>query len=119
LYHVQPRRGQPISHLLLFEEGRLLRHDPRAKVVVGRPVWNGFGTRYYSNLAVRAGHLEAEFRLGTRLDSAPFYIRALCAATLRQGGKVEHGQGLGEYLRPRPMSWPLVASAMKARIVER
>jgi len=119
LYHVQPHRGRPISHLLLFERGRLLRHESEASVAAARPRFTGFGTRYHSQLTVSALDLEVKFRLGPRLDSAPFYVRALCAAAVRQGDKIERGQGIGEYLRPRPMSWRLTASAMKARIVER
>ncbi len=119
LYHVQPHRGPPASHLLLFDAGRLVHHDPQAKVRLDKPVWNGFGTRYFSRLSVGGEDLSVVFRFGKRLDSSPFYIRALCGAEVRQNGHVEVGHGIGEYLRPRPLSWPLVASAMKARIVER
>ena len=119
LYHVHPHRGPNVSHVLLFEGGRLLRHDAQAQVRLERPVFNGFGTRYHSQLTVSGADLEVKFRFGTRLDSAPFYLRALCTATLTQDKHTESGQGIGEYLRPRAMSWPLVASAMKARIVER
>lgn len=119
LYHVRPRRGPAVSHLLLFERGRLTRHAPSADVRLSRPVLTGFGTRYFSSLSAAGAGFEAGFRLGTRLDSAPFYLRTLCDATVTLDGRTESGRGLGEYLRPRPMSWPLVASAMKARIVER
>ena len=119
LYHVQPHRGPAFSHLLLFERGRLLRHDAQARVVAARPTFNGFGTRYHSMLTASGADLEAAFRFGKRLDSAPFYVRTLCAATVRQGGQTDSGQGIGEYLRPRLMSSLLAASAMKARIVER
>ena len=119
LYHVQPHRGRAVSHLLLFEHGRLARHDAEARVHLSRPVWNGFGTRYGSRLTASGAGVNAVFRFGARLDSAPFYVRALCAAEVEVEGQVERGQGIGEYLRPRQMSWPLVASAMKARIVER
>ena len=119
LYHVQPRRGRAVSHLLLFEAGRLARHDDQASVVISRPVWNGFGTRYHSRLIARGAGLEVRFDFGTRLDSAPFYVRALCRAAVRHGEQAETGQGIGEYLRPRLMASPLAVSAMKARIVER
>ncbi len=119
LYHVQPHRGPAVSHLLLFEQGNLARYDAQAKVRLSRPVLNGFGTQYSSRLAASGAGLEAVFHFGTRLDSAPFYVRALCHAEVCLEGQTERGQGIGEYLRPRPMSWPLVASAMKARIVER
>ena len=119
LYHVRLHQGPAVSHLLLFEKGRLLRYDAQAKVAPARPVWNGFGTQYYSALEASGADWKAEFHFGTRLDSAPFYVRALCAATVSQNGKRERGQGIAEYLRPRAMSWPLTASAMKARIVQR
>ncbi len=119
LYHVQPHRGRPVSHLLLFEQGRLVQHDSQAKVQLSWPILNGFGTRYSSRLTVTSGDYEVRFRFTTRLDSAPFYIRALCSAEVQFGDLTDSGQGIGEYLRPRLMSWPLVASAMKARIVER
>ena len=119
LYHVRPHRGPAVSHLLLFERGHLLRHDAQAKVRLSRPVLNGFGTQYSSRLTAGGAGLEVVFDFGTRLDSAPFYVRVLCGAEVRAGGQAESGQGIGEYLRPRSMSWPLVASAMKARIVER
>ena len=119
LYHVRPHHGPTVSHLLLFESGRLLRHDAEAQVRLERPVFNGFGTRYHSQLTVSGADLEAVFRFETRLDSAPFYLRALCTATLTQKQHAESGQGIGEYLRPRAMSGLLVSSAMKARIVER
>ncbi len=118
LYHVRPHRGPTVSHLLLFERGRLLSHDAQAKVRLSRPVLNGFGTRYSTRLTASGAGIDAVFQFGTRLDSAPFYVRVLCGAELRAEGQAESGQGIGEYLRPRPMSWPLVASAMKARIVE-
>ena len=118
LYHVQPHQGPPVSHLLLFERGRLTRYDPQATVRLSRPVWNGFGTGYKSQLSAAGAGLEAVFHFQTRLDSAPFYVRALCCADVQREGRREQGQGMGEYLRPRLMSWPLVASAMKARIVE-
>ena len=118
LYHVQPHHGPPVSHLLLFEQGRLARHDPQASVSLSRPAWNGFGTCYKARLLATGAGLTARFRLQTRLDSAPFYIRAFCRAEVQWDGRTEQGQGMGEYLRPRLMSWPLVASAMKARIVE-
>lgn len=119
LYHVRPRRGLPVSHLLLFDAGRLLHHDAQADVRLEKPVWNGFGTRYPSRLTAGGAGLHVVFQLGSRLDSSPFYIRALCGAALTQAGQTETGHGIGEYLRPRPLSQPLVASAMKARIVER
>ena len=120
LYHVRYHgRRAPVSHLLLFERGCLLRHAPNARVTLSRPRVNGFGTVYATRLTAQDGDTRAVFQLGSRLDSAPFYVRALCDAELSEGGGVETGRGIGEYLRPRVMSWPLVASAMKARIVER
>lgn len=119
LYHVRPHHGQLASHLLLFEAGCLVFYDAQAKVTLSRPALNGFGTRYYSRLTVGDAALSAVFQFGRRLDSSPFYIRALCNAEVRQEGRTLTGHGIGEYLRPRLLSWPLVASAMKARIVER
>ena len=119
LYHVQPHHGSPVSHLLLFDAGRLVHHDAQAKVRLDKPVWNGFGTRYQSRLTVGGTGLQVVFQFGKRLDSSPFYVRALCGAELNQNGHTETGHGIGEYLRPRPLSRLLVASAMKARIVER
>ncbi len=120
LYHVRPRRGEEaVSHFLLFERGRLARHDAAPQVRLSRRSANAFGTVYATRMEVVSGDWSVRFEFGTRLDSAPFYVRAQCAATLREGERAETGQGIGEYLRPRMMSWPLVASAMKARIVER
>lgn len=118
LYHVQPHHGLPVSHLLLFEKGRLMIHDPQAKVRLERPTLNGFLTRYHTRLSVSRPDLGVVFHFETRLDSAPFYVRALCQATVVLRGQSEAGQGIGEYLRPRPLSWPLAASAMRARIVD-
>ena len=119
LYHVRYHgKREPVSHLLLFERGCLLRHAPNARVTLSRPRVNGFGTIYATRLAAQDGDVRVVFQLGGRLDSAPFYVRALCDARSEEGGGVETGRGIGEYLRPRVMSWPLVASAMKARIVE-
>ncbi len=120
LYHVRPRHGKAaVSHFLLFEQGCLVRHDPAPQVHLSRPAVNAFGTVYATQMVVVSGEGRVRFEFGTRLDSAPFYVRALCAATLDNGEGAETGQGIGEYLRPRMMSWPLVASAMKARLVER
>ena len=120
LYHVRPRHGQSAkSHFLIFEQGRLLLYDPTPHVRLSRTKLNGFGTAYSTRLTCLSGSVAAQFDLGSRLDSAPFYIRALCTAVLRQGTQEERGQGIGEYLKPAMMSWSLVASAMKARIVER
>ena len=121
LYHVRPRGGGPeVSHFLLFERGRLVRHDAAPQVRLTRPAVNAFGTVYATRMEVVSGEWVVRFEFGARLDSAPFYVRALCWATLSEKGRrTEMGEGIGEYLRPRMMSWPLVASAMKARIVER
>lgn len=120
LYHVRPRHGlRAISHFLLFERGRLVWHDPQPEVHLSRLRGNGFGLVYATRLEVVSGAFAAEFGLDARLDSAPFYVRALCAATLTRASGTETGQGIGEYLRPQMMSWPVAASAMKARIVER
>jgi len=120
LYHVRPRHGKAaVSHFLLFERGRMVRHDTAPVVRLSRPAINAFGTVYAARMEVESGDLSVRFEFGARLDSAPFYIRALCRATLRGKEGAETGEGIGEYLRPRMMSWPIVASAMKARIVER
>ena len=120
LYHVRPRgRGDATTHLLLFENGHLRRHETECQVTLSRPVLSGLGTVYATRLTAEANNLSAEFVLAGRLDSAPFYVRALCHATVRAGETTETGQGMGEYLRPRMMGWPIVASAMKARIVRR
>lgn len=120
LYHVRPRHGaKAVSHFLLFEQGRIVQHDPAPRVSLFRPAVNAFGTLYATRLEVVSSECSVRFEFGARLDSAPFYVRALCAATMSGDGKAETGHGIGEYLRPRMMSWPLVASAMKARVVER
>lgn len=119
VYHVRHRHAAPVSHLLRFEGGRLASHDPAARVVCRRPRLNAFGTPYATALDVRGDRTNVTFRLGARLDSAPFYIRALCRADGRVGGQDVSGAGLGEYFRPRMLAGPLVASATKARIVER
>lgn len=119
LYHV---RGQgvdkPVSHLLLFEHGRLVHHDAGARVQRSRTAVNGFGMAYATELLAESGDLRGRFRLRSRLDSAPFYLRALCEGSVTQDGQTRTGEGIGEYLRPRLLSWPLVASAMRARIVD-
>ena len=120
LYHLRPRGGgQAVSHLLLFERGRLVRHDAAPRVRLFRPAVNAFGTVYATRMGVESGEWVVRFEFGARLDSAPFYVRALCRGILDGKNGAEAGEGIGEYLRPRMMSWPLVASAMKARIVER
>jgi carotenoid 1,2-hydratase len=124
LYHVRPRHGKSAkSHFLLFEQGRMTLHDPSPHVRLSRTRINGFGTVYASRLVCRSGSVFAQFDFGTRLDSAPFYLRALCTAALREDNQetnqAQTGQGIGEYLKPAMMSRLLVASAMKARIVER
>ena len=120
LYHVRPRGGgRPVSHFLLFARGRMVLHDAAPNVRLSRPALNAFGTVYATRMEVVSGDWSVGFEFGARLDSAPFYVRALCRATLDGKSRSETGEGIGEYLRPRTMSWPLVASAMKARIVER
>lgn len=118
VYHVERRDGRPDSHLLLFEEGRLTRHDPQASVTRSRWRINGFGTVYATRLDVQSADTAATFLLRQRLDSAPFYVRTLADATVTTAGRVETGRGLGEWFRPALMSSPLAASAMKARIVD-
>ena len=108
-----------MSHFLLFAQGRLAWHDPAPQVRLSRPAVSAFGTLYATRLEVASGEWSVRFEFSGRLDSAPFYVRALCAVTIEGKNGSETGQGIGEYLRPRMMSWPLVASAMKARIVER
>lgn len=119
VYHVRYHTRPPVSHLLYFKDGRLLSHDPAARVTRRRPRWNAFGTPYATHLDVLSGDTQATFHLGRRLDSAPFYIRALCRTDGRVGDRSITGAGMGEYFRPRMLAWPLVASATKARIVER
>lgn len=120
LYYVRPKgRSAALTHLLLFENGEMRRHETGCRVTLSRRVLSGLGAVYATRLVAEAADLHVEFTLEQRLDSAPFYVRALCRATVREGKTVEEGQGIGEYLRPRLMSWPLVASAMKARIVRR
>ncbi len=120
LYHVRSRgQAKSVSHLLLFEAGKLLRHDQNARVRLSRWTINGFGTMYAARLIAECAGYEARFDFRTRLDSAPFYLRALCDATVTRAGEMQSGQGMGEYFRPRMLSWPLVASATKARIVAR
>ena len=119
LYHVRYHRPRaPVSHLLFFEGGCLMRYAPKAKVRLSRRCVNGFGTAYATRLTADDGDTRVVFRLGDRLDSAPFYVRALCDSEVQEGTSSEAGRGMGEYLRPGVMSRPLVASAMKARIVE-
>ena len=120
LYHVRPRGGgTAVSHFLLFKGGRMVRHDAAPQVHLSRPAINAFGTVYATRMEVVSGEYSVRFEFEARLDSAPFYVRVLCRATLNGQGEAEMGEGIGEYLRPCMMSWPLVASAMKARIVER
>ncbi len=120
LYHVRPKGGKAaLTHLLLFENGELRRHETDCQVTLSRRTLSGLGALYATRLTASAGDLQTEFVLEGRLDSAPFYVRALCRATVREGANTEQGQGIGEYLCPRMMGWPLVASAMKARIVRR
>ena len=118
VYHVRCRHTPPVSHLLCFKEGRLTRHDPSAQVTLRRVRTNGFLMPYATRLEVQSGDTSAVFNLETRLDSAPFYVRALCAATVCQGSQTQQGRGLAEYFKPRPLGLPLVASATKARIVD-
>ncbi|MBV9850168.1 MAG: hypothetical protein JO250_10885 [Armatimonadetes bacterium] len=117
VYHVNSRR--PVSHLLLFDGGRLVRHDPQARLGLCRHRLNAFGTLYAARLDVQSEGLVASFDLGRRLDSAPFYIRTLCRVQATVDGQMETGTGMAEYFRPRPLSSRLAASATKARIVER
>jgi carotenoid 1,2-hydratase len=120
LYHVNYRQSaRPVSHLLRFDGGQLKAHDDQPEVHLRRTAFNGFATGYATHLHIRSGELAADFWLGRRLDSAPFYIRALCCANVSEAGRTQTGMGIGEYFRPQILSWPLVASAMKARIVER
>lgn len=118
LYHVRYRNAAPVSHLLRFTEGRLTLHDPAAQVRLERVRTNGFLVPYATRLKVQSGDVSAVFHLGTRLDSAPFYVRTLCTARVSQGGRAEQGWGLAEYFKPRALGLPLVASATKARIVD-
>ncbi len=118
LYHVDYHRPRkPVSHLVLFENGRMTHHDPQAVVTAGRFRVNVFGTRYATLLSVRSGGVTAGFRLDRRLDSSPFYVRVLSRAKLTQDGRTAQGDGMGEYFRPRLLGSRLAASATKARIV--
>lgn len=119
VYHVCYRHAPAVSHLLRFRDGQLLGHDDKTIVTLQRPRLNIFGTPYATRLEARSGDISMTFHLGARLDSAPFYIRALCRVEGRLGSAAVTGTGLGEYFRPRMLAWPLVASATKARIVER
>lgn len=119
IYHVRYRHAPAVSHLLHFREGQLLSHDDSARVTLRRPRLNIFGATYATRLEVCSGDRRATFHLDARLDSAPFYIRALCRVEGRLGRAAVTGTGLGEYFRPRMLAWPLVASATKSRIVER
>lgn len=118
VYHVRYRHAASVSHLLRFEEGRLTYHDPAAQVTLRRVRANGFLMPYATRLDVRGQGASATFHLGARLDSAPFYARTLCAASFHKGSRVERGQGLAEYFKPRALGLPLVASATKSRIVD-
>ena len=117
VYHVDYHRMSPVSHLLHFERGQLAFHDAQARVELRHRQWNGFGTRYATEMRVSGGGLTATVRLGRRLDSAPFYVRTLCEAEVRDESSTCLGRGVGEYFRPQMLSWPLIASATKARIV--
>ena len=120
LYYVRRRSfNEATSHLLMFEAGRLLLHEPNAPVWLSHFAVNGFGTIYATRLTVDSEKCRVQFDLQTRLDSAPFYLRVLCDAAVTREGVTETGQGIGEYFRPRMLSWPVVASATKARIVAR
>jgi len=120
LYHVRSQgAAKSVSHLLLFEAGRLILHDQNARVRLGRRTVNGFGTVYATRLSAESGDVSVQFDLGTRLDSAPFYLRVFCNASIITNGKTEAGQGIGEYFRPQMLASPLVASATKARIAVR
>ncbi len=93
LYHVRAQDAEkPVSHLLLFNGGRLTYHDAGASVHLSRPAVNGFGTVYATELRAESGDVRACFRLRARLDSAPFYLRTLCEATVTQGETTEQGQ---------------------------
>jgi len=120
VYHVRARgAAKAVSHLLLFEAGRLIFHDQNAQVWLSHRAVNGFGMVYATRLTANSGAFHVRFDLGTRLDSAPFYLRVLCNAAVTSEGVMEAGQGTGEYFRPQMLSWLLVASATKARIVAR
>lgn len=118
VYHVRYHNAPPVSHLLRFAGGRLTLHDPAARVRLDRVRANGFLMPYATRLRVQSGEVSAVFELGARLDSAPFYARTLCRATVSQGKRSEQGRGLAEYFKPRALGLPLVASATKARIVD-
>ena len=117
VYHVDYHEGPPVSHLLHFDRGQLVFHDAQAQIELRRRRRNGFGTAYATELMAVGGGLSATLRLGRRLDSAPFYVRTLCEGEVREGEGTRRGNGLAEYFRPRMLSWPLVASATKARMV--
>ena len=118
LYHVITR-SKPISQLLLFDRGKLIHYDDKARIKLGRTRMNGFGTLYATRLETESEEIQAVFHLENRLDSAPFYLRTLCRADVTISGKQQMGTGLGEYFRPHWLSSPVIASATKARIVER
>ena len=86
LYFVRYRgRRNPISHLLLFDHGHLVPLETEAQVRLSRFTRNGFGTRYATQLSVECGAIHVQFHLGPRLDSAPFYVRLLCEASVTSG----------------------------------
>ena len=95
----------------------MTHHDAHARVVADRPRVNAFGTRHATRLDVRSGGITAQFHLGRRLDSSPFYVRTLTRATLTQGGRAVEGAGMAEYFRPRLLGSRVAASATKARMV--
>jgi carotenoid 1,2-hydratase len=118
LYHVNYHRpASPVSHLLLFEKGRMTHHAPRATVQAKGFRVNAFGLRSATRLEVQSADVSVQFHLGKRLDSSPFYIRTLSQATLTQNGQTMTGRGMAEYFRPKLLGTKLAASATKARIV--
>ena len=55
LYHVRPRgRGKALTHLLLFEDGHLRRHETECRVMLSRRVLSGLGTVYATRLTAVA-----------------------------------------------------------------
>ena len=106
-YHVDYHRAPtPVSHLLLFDGGRLVRHDPQAQVRLGRPRLNVFGTAYASRLEVQSGDLSASSFRWARVWTARPSTSVPCAkpaSQLRPGG---NRNGNGGILPPPPAVLP-------------
>ncbi len=109
-------RGAGASgRLLRCEGGTITVQD--ACITRAQTRINAFGLVYASRVTAQTEDTCAVFDFGPRLDSAPFYVRALCHARVTGRGRAQEGHGLGEYFRPTGLAGRLMASATKARIV--